>query len=251
MGMEIPKGNGKHPITLVAVSANQLAASTAFYSKLFGWQTQAVSKEVTAAIAKAGPAIVLRADTPAGFPGVVPFIAVPDVDQALQQVIDAGGRVERATWTVPMAGKLARFRDPSGTIYGLNTTPPFPVPVVPLPFGANPKPPAGSICSVEMYGAEGEKTRAFFQQQFGWGARETMPQFVGFDPGAGISGVFQSHTPALSAVAYLWVDDVGATLSAVVGAGGAKTSEAMPMPGMGTFGYFTDPSGTPMGLIGP
>jgi predicted enzyme related to lactoylglutathione lyase len=249
--MEIPPGNGKHPITLIALTANRLAASTAFYSEVFGWQTQPVSRELTAAMAGAGPAIVLRAETPAGFPGMVPFIAVSDVDRALQEVVAAGGSVERATWTVPMAGKLARFKDPSGTLYGLNPAPPFPVPAVPLPFGHNPRPAAGSICSVEMYGADGERTGAFFHARFGWGVRETMPHFVGFDPGAGIGGVFQSHTPALPAVAYLYVDDVGAALSAIVAKGGAKTAEPMAIPGLGTFGYFTDPSGTAMGLIGP
>lgn len=251
MSMDIPKGTGEHPITLIAISANQLGASTAFYSKLFGWQTQSVSKEVTAAIAKAGPAIALRADTAAGFPGVVPFLAVPDVGKGLKGVVAAGATVEREPWNVPMGGTLARFKDPSGTIYGLATAPPFPVPSMPLPFGTNPKPPAGSVASVEMYTTDGETSPAFFAQQFGWGTRETMPHFVGFDPGAGIAGVFQSHTPALTAVAYIYVENVEAALAEVEKAGGAKTGGPMAMPGLGTFGYFTDPSGTHMGMIGP
>ncbi len=251
MSMDIPKGNAVHPITVVAISANQLAASAQFYHGVFGWQTQSISPEIMVGMAKTGPTIVLRAGTPAGFPGVVPFIAVPDVDEALQRVVAAGGTIEHATWSVPMAGKMARFKDPSGTIYGLTGAPPAPVAPIPLPFGTNPKPPAGSICSVEMHATDGEKTPRFFHEQFGWGTRETMPQFVGFDPGAGIAGVFQTHTPALSAVAYIFVETVDAALSKVADSGGTKTSEPMSMPGMGTFGYFTDPSGTQMGLIGP
>ncbi len=251
MSMEIPKGSGRHPITLIAITANQLRESTLFYSKVFGWQTQPVTKEVTGAVAQGGPAIVLRAETPTGFPGMVPFIAVPDVEKALEQALASGATIERAVWSVPMAGKLARFKDPSGTVYGLTTTPPFPVPAVPLPFGSNPKPPAGSICSVEMYSSDGEKSPRFFQDGFGWGTRETMPQFVGFDAGAGIGGVFQSHTPTLPAVAYIYVENVGETIGRVEQAGGARTAAPMPVPGLGTFGYFTDPSGTHMGLIGP
>jgi hypothetical protein len=34
-------------------------------------------------------------------------------------------------------------------------------------------------------------------------------------------------------------------------AGGKRTADPMSAPGMGTFGYFTDPSGTHMGPIGP
>ena len=65
-----------------------------------------------------------------------------------------------------------------------------------------------------------------------------------------MGGVFQSHTPALRGVAYLYSSNVSATLSAIDAAGGKRMGDPMAMPGMATFGYFTDPSGTTMGLIG-
>ena len=34
-------------------------------------------------------------------------------------------------------------------------------------------------------------------------------------------------------------------------AGGARQGEPLPIPGIGTFGYFKGLTGTPMGLIGP
>ena len=49
MGFEMPKvpaGSGEHPIALVVVSAGSLAASSAFYSRLFGWQVQPMSAEL-------------------------------------------------------------------------------------------------------------------------------------------------------------------------------------------------------------
>jgi predicted enzyme related to lactoylglutathione lyase len=78
-----------------------------------------------------------------------------------------------------------------------------------------------------------------------------MPQYLGFNPGGGISGVFQSHTPSAPAVAYVYVPDVAATLTAIDAAGGRRTADPMSAPGMGTFGYFVDPSGTHVWLIGP
>jgi predicted enzyme related to lactoylglutathione lyase len=102
-----------------------------------------------------------------------------------------------------------------------------------------------------MYAADHSVTARFFNGLFEWGTRETMPQYLGFNPGAGISGVFQSHTPSLPAVAYVYVADVAAALEAIEAAGGRRTAAPMSAPGMGTFGYFTDPSGTSMGLIGP
>ncbi len=248
----VPAGNGKHPIGLVVMSANNLAGSTTFYSKVFGWQAHPMSAELTAVVAPAGPTVSLRSHIPDGFPGMVPYIGVPDVDEALARVVAAGGTVERATWMVPMVGKLARFKDLSGTIYGLTAAmTPGEMPPMPMPFGSNPKPPAGAICSLEMYAADGVETARFFGGLFGWGTLATMPQYMAFDPGASIAGVFQSHTPAMPAVAYIYVTDVGATLTEIEAAGGKRMGEPGRVPGMGCFGYFIDPSGTNVGLIGP
>lgn len=249
---QVPAGGGKHPIPLVVVSANNMAASAAFYTRIFGWQTSKLSKELTAVVTTAGPSVTLRSDTPDGFPGVVPFIRVPDVDAALQRVVAAGGSMERSPWSIPAVGTLARFKDASGTVYGLtNAQTPNAMPRVPAPLGSNPKPPVGSICSLEMYASDGAAAAHFFGEQFGWGTRETMPQYMAFDPGAGIGGVFQSHTPALPAVAYIFVASPGATIEAIEAAGGKRAGDPMAIPGVATFGYFMDPSGTTMGLIGP
>ncbi len=248
----VPTGSGVHPIPLVVISANKLAESTAFYTMMFGWQAMPMSKELTALSAASGPSIALRANVPAGFPGVVPYIGVPDVSDALARVTAAGAVIERAPWKIPIIGEMSRFKDHSGTIYGLtNSSTSGVMPHVPMPFGTNPRPPVGTICSLEMYATDGAATAQFFGVQFGWGSLATMAQYMAFDPGAGVGGVFQSHTPALPALAYVYVADVGATLTAIDAAGGKRTGDAMPMPGMGCFGYFADPSGTAMGLIGP
>ena len=254
MGFEMPKvpqGSGKHPIALVVVSANQLAVSAAFYAKLFGWQTQPLSAELTAVVAPAGPIAALRSNIPDGFPGMVPYIGVPDVDAALQRVVAAGGAIERSPWDVPMVGKLARFKDPSGTIYGLtNAMAPGEMPSIAMPIGSNPRPPAGAICHLEMYAADGAAAARFFSELFGWGTLATMPQYMAFDPGAGVAGIFQSHTPTMPALAYLYCPDVGAKLAEIEAAGGKRIGEPMRIPGTACFGYFQDPSGTRMGLIG-
>src|SRR5262245_56811163 len=255
MGFELPKvpeGSGKHPINLVVVSANNLSASSAFYAKVFGWQMQPMSAELTAFVTPAGPSGALRSNIPTGFPGMVPYIAVPDVDTMLSRVVAAGGSSERASWKVPMVGKLARFKDPAGTIYGLtDASSPGPVPRMPMPVGSNPKPPAGAICHIEMYASDGAAAAKFFGDLFGWGTLATMPKYMAFDCGAGPGGIFQSHTPSLPAVGYVYTTDVEAKLAEIEAAGGKRTGEPMRMPGAGCFGYFKDPSQTNMGLIGP
>ncbi|MEO5617492.1 MAG: VOC family protein [Candidatus Eisenbacteria bacterium] len=249
---EVPAGGGKHPIPIVAIAANDLAASAAFYSKLFAWKIVPFSSELTTAVTPAGPSVSLLSNVPEGFQGTVPFIGVPDVSAALDRVAAAGGSIERAAWDVPPVGRFARFKDTSGTIYGFtDAVPPGGLPRLRVPFGSNPKPPAGAICSLEMHASDGAAAARFFGGLFDWGTMEMMPEYMGFDPGAGVAGVFQSHTPAIPALAYLYVADVGAKLAEIDAAGGKRTADPMPLPGVATFGYFTDPSGTNMGLLGP
>ena len=90
----------------------------------------------------------------------------------------------------------------------------------------------------------------FYSKLFGWQTLATMPQYMAFDPGAGVAGIFQSHTPAMPAVAYIYAADVGSKLAEIEAAGGQRMGEPMRIPGTGCFGYFKDPSGTSMGLIG-
>ena len=249
---KVPSGSGEHPVALVVVSAKDLATAGAFYAKLFGWQVQPFSAELAGVVTPGGPTAALRANVPAGFPGMVPYVAARDVAAMLKRVVAAGGTIERAPFSVPGVGKLARFKDPTGTIYGLtDALVPGGQPRIPMPIGSNPKPPAGAICHLEMYAADGAVAARFFGELFGWGTLATMPHYMAFDPGAGVGGVFQSHTPTLPAVAYIYTADVEAKLTEIEAAGGKRLGEPMRMPGAGCFGYFQDPSGTSMGLIGP
>jgi predicted enzyme related to lactoylglutathione lyase len=247
----VPKGSGHHPVIMVAIAANALDASAAFYGAVFHWPVMRVANDLVSAMPPAGPTVTLRAGTPDGFQGVVPFIGVPSVDDALARVVHAGGAIERAPWPAPMIGPLARFTDPAGTVYGLATASGgAPLPHIPAPFGDAPRPPDGAVCSLEMHAGTLDVAAEFFGTQFGWGTLPTMPQYLMFDPGAGIGGVFQAHTPATRGLAYVYAADVAATLTAIEAHGGKRLSDPMAVPGMATFGYFTDPSGTAMGLLG-
>jgi predicted enzyme related to lactoylglutathione lyase len=240
---------------MVAIAATELAASAAFYRSVFGWPLVTVSPELASAALPSGPVVTLRGNTPSGFQGVVPFIAVPSVEAALKQVTSAGAAVERAPWQAPMMGTLARFTDPFGTVYGLASVPAGAPPApyaqhVPAPFGDAPRPPSATVCSLELHAGDLEAAARFVAVHWGWGTMPSMPPYLMFDAGAGIGGVFQSHSPASRGVAYVFAPDVRATLDAIDAAGGQRMGDAMAMPGMATFGYFSDPSGTMLGLIG-
>jgi len=55
----------------------------------------------------------------------------------------------------------------------------------------------------------------------------------------------------LPALPYIYATDVEAKIAEIEAAGGKRMGEPMRMPEFGCFGYFQDPSGTSMGLIGP
>lgn len=249
---QVPRGSGKHPVPLIVLAANRLEESAKFYAACFGWKVMSMSPQLRVAMPPSGPSLALRSGNPEGFQSAVPFIGVADVKASLEKVIAAGGKLEHGPWEIPVVGTLARFADPSGTLYGLTSVAaPGGTPHVPMPFGANPKPAARTICSLEMYAKDGAAAAAWFGAQFGWGSLQTMPHYMAFDAGAGVGGVFQSHTPALPGVAYVYVEDVKASLDEIETLGGERIGDPMPMPGLATFGYFKDPSGTAMGLIGP
>ena len=81
----VPAGSGKHPILLVTISANDLKASMTFYSKVFKWQTHEVTSTIAGAATPGGPGVAFRSDSPRGFPSLVPFIGVEDMESARQR----------------------------------------------------------------------------------------------------------------------------------------------------------------------
>ncbi len=248
---QVPAGDGAHPIALVVISSRDLAASCEFYTRVFGWPLTRLTGDLAVCPGGTGPGIAVRAGIPEGFPSAVPFVTVTDVKAALAAAVASGGAEERAPWALPGFGTMARFTDPSGTLWGLTDAQlPGARARVPAPFGDAPRPPAGTICSLEMYARDGEAAGRWFGDRFGWGAAPTMPQFVMFDPGAGIGGVLQSHTSACPAMLYVYATDARAKLAEIEVAGGVRVGEPMAMPGMATFAYFREPSGTVMGLIG-
>jgi predicted enzyme related to lactoylglutathione lyase len=107
------------------------------------------------------------------------------------------------------------------------------------------------LSSIELYGGDFAAVKSLFGDILGWGLLNAMPQYMMFDPGGGIGGVFQSHTAVAKSMPYIYVEDVQAKIAEIEAAGGKRVGEPMAMPGMGTFGYFTDPNGIGMGLIGP
>ena len=101
-----------------------------------------------------------------------------------------------------------------------------------------------SFTMVEFPTDSARESAEFFGSVFGWAATPYGPDYTDVDCGGGVSRGFQqdrSEAPA-GPLAVIRVDDLEATRSAVVAAGGTVTVEAFEFPGGRRF-HFREPGG--------
>lgn len=248
-----------HPFCWIEFGSSDTAATAAFLTTVFGWQMQdfpAMPGYTFFMPAKGlmGGLSPVAADKPVH---TTPYVFVPDIAAALVQIAAAGGKKISDPEEIPDTGggKIAMFSDPAGVTYGLADMA-MPDPYTPKPIGeaagADEVPAAGTIVSLELYGGDFKQTAEFFQQQFQWTTRGVGENYMEFAPGTGVSGVFQNHTPQAPVLAYIWSDDIAATVAAIEAAGGTLLADVISSAEMGvSMAYFTAPGGVVLGLISP
>ena len=107
------------------------------------------------------------------------------------------------------------------------------------------------IAYFEMAGPDAKRLSDFYATVFGWHPTAgPFPNYfaLGAEAGAGLAGGFrQEATP--ERVLYIRVDDLDATLAAVVVAGGRVVIPPTEVPGVVHFALFEDPGGNRTGII--
>ncbi|HEX5404143.1 MAG TPA: VOC family protein [Pseudonocardiaceae bacterium] len=113
---------------------------------------------------------------------------------------------------------------------------------------------AHPVVHFEIRSPDPDASRVFYGKLFGWAFPDGgMPGYTYVDTGAegalpgGISPL-QGGDPAVTF--FVGVQDVAATLDAVVAQGGRVVQPATSVPGV-TFGVFADPHGQVVGLAAP
>lgn len=120
--MQPTMANGK--ICYLEMPASDIARSAAFYSRVFGWNIRKRGDGSTAfddGVGEVSGAWVLGRP-PAAEPGLLFYILVDSVAEAVKAVVNSGGEI------VQPVGKdapeiTARFRDPGGNVVGLYQEP--------------------------------------------------------------------------------------------------------------------------------
>jgi predicted enzyme related to lactoylglutathione lyase len=114
----------------------------------------------------------------------------------------------------------------------------------------------GRIIHVELTSADPGKAAEFYRAAFGWES-EASPYADGYllavtGAGDGIDAAIMSREHhAQVTIVWLQVDDLEATRTAVVAAGGSVVGEPQEIPGQGRVAYVRDPEGVLLGLRQP
>ena len=115
-------GNGK--ICYIEMPATDVARSSEFYRKVFGWNVRKRGDGRTAfddAVGEvSGSWITGRA--PAGAPGLLVYIMVDDAAATVDAIVAAGGTIVQPIG-MDAPEITARFSDPAGNIIGLYQQP--------------------------------------------------------------------------------------------------------------------------------
>lgn len=108
------------PVVHFEIHARDFGRITDFYSKAFDWTVDADNPMNYGIVQNDGEGInggiAQRGDDD---PGVMFYIAVPDLQAALDQVKAAGGKTVLEPMEIPGMVSLARFADPEGNLIGL------------------------------------------------------------------------------------------------------------------------------------
>ena len=107
----------------------------------------------------------------------------------------------------------------------------------------------GKVCYIEMPATDTQRSSEFYRAAFGWNIRKRGDGQYAFDDGVGeVSGTWvrpPAREPGF--MVYIMVDDIEATLAAVIAAGGAIV-QPVGADAPEITARFADPAGNVLGL---
>jgi predicted enzyme related to lactoylglutathione lyase len=231
-----------------------VAATKAFYGRLFDWSEQdAGPPEQTGGygfftqggklVAGYGPQ-----QTP-GPPAWAVYIATADSGETARRVEQAGGTVVVAPMDVMGAGRMAVFQDSQGAFFSTWQAGDH--------KGAQLVGEAGALCWVELNARDADGAKEFYPAVFGWKAEThegAMPYtefYLGPDAVAGMMAMpaeIPQEVPPYW-LPYFGANDVDGTSGRGRELGAAVVVEPSEVPGGGRFAVLRDPLGAVFGLF--
>jgi uncharacterized protein len=238
----------------VDLAAKDPAAARDFYGKLFGWQVDVNPDPQYGGYGRAqidgrdvaGIGGTQSPDQPTAWSL---YIGTDDADEIARKVEAAGGTVAGAPFDVGDQGRMAMFRDPSGSFISVWQA---------IQMGGFQVQDRNAYAWAELNARSVDQAIPFYTQVFGWKTRRSempdAPAYTEFLVGEeSIAGAWEMNPNAPAGAPNYWlvyfgVDDVDATARRAVELGGRELSAPQDFPG-GRFAILTDPQGATFGLL--
>lgn len=236
------------------LASDDVAAASRFYGDLFGWTFHEVDGYVTAYNHDepvAGMFYYPRPKNAAGKPRWFGYISVPDVKQAEQSILAAGGRIRAPLRKLPgQEAEAVVFADPEGALFGVAHF----ASGDPEDYLAE----TGDWIWIQLLSRDVQKAGKFYQRVADYelvenGQMNGFPQFLLASEGyarAAISVI----SPKRQDIAPCWlpslrVDSVSATIAKTLQLGGTVLVPPRPDLFAGRAAVIADPTGAAIGIM--
>jgi uncharacterized protein len=237
-----------NPVVHFEIGAADDTALQHFYSELFGWGLQPIPPGgYTLVDTRAGSGInggIGRSSD--GTPWAAFYVEAPDIQAVLDKAQLLGAKTVVPVSVVPDMVTWAMFSDPDGLLVGLVQSAPAGQPQE----GPGPSPGNGAAIDwFEVLGSDGDRTRAFYTELFGWTLSGSGPySFVDTGAGRGIGGGVGAGNGSRWATIYAHVADVERTLARAQELGGAREYGPNQVDDHMRTGAIRDPAGNVVGI---
>lgn len=255
--LEAPTANKAGDFIWYELLTTDAAAAQAFYGQVLPWtfadsgqadmdyRIISAPEHDVAGLMEITPEMAAHGATPLW----LPYLAVDDVDAAVDALASRGGAVQMAAMDVPMVGRMAMVADPQGAPLYLMTPKSR---ELSLAFASD-RPRVGHAAWNELSTPDPAGAWTFYGEMFGWakdGEMDMGPlgQYEFIRHGGMIGAVMPAEAPAWTA--YFRVPDIDVAKAAVEAGGGQVVQGPDEIPG-GEFSMnCRDPQGAAFGLIG-
>ena len=231
------------------------SAAQSFYTQLTGWTTKAGDvagqpyTEWVNGETHIGGVMQLpgEAEQQGAPPHWLGYVAVPSVDETLQQAEGLGAKKLVGPMDIPTVGRIAVLQDPQGAVFAVYT------PAGDVP-GHDGVPAVGEFSWHELTTTDHGAAFDFYSALYGWVKTEAMDmgpggtyQMYGRIPGRSIGGISNKPAdqpgPPASWLYYVTVPDVHAKVEQVKQLGGQVLNGPMEVPGGDFVAQCMDPQG--------
>ncbi|TMF38261.1 MAG: VOC family protein [Chloroflexi bacterium] len=239
----------------IDLSSKDAAASSDYYSKLFGWKVEIAGPDAGGyALAKLGGKDVAGigpTQDPKAPSAWMVYIGTRDADATAKKVEAEGGKVVAPPFDVLDQGRMAVFQDPTGAFISVWQPKKM--------FGSEVTGKQGAYSWAELNSRGFEKAKPFYAKVFGWDKKvspmgEGQGDYTEFkNDGQSIAGGMEMNPMVPKDVPSYWMvyfgaDDVDKTHKKAIDLGGQEMLPPQDFPG-GRFSIVMDPQGAGFGLL--